>query len=257
VTSEATALDPIGFASMANGRFDPLQAVGLVLGLVNDATEPVFLGSCFALRAATAVLTAGHCVGDLPPERLLVRMPRGVARPHPPPPFPVSEVIRHPAADVALLRLAVEQWTCGPFTAVEAPEYLGQDVYAHGFPEDVRTVPGQPTSRIFKGYVQRVFEYSSPFGYEYKAVELDFACPGGLSGGPVFPANRVGVVLGVATENFESTTSLDAIEETTRDGSTVVTRYQRVLSYGVAVELDAIRDWLDEHHPPIPPLSAP
>jgi hypothetical protein len=58
------------------------------------------------------------------------------------------------------------------------------------------------------------------------------------------------MVLGVATENFESTTYLDAVEETSEDGSTTKrTQYQRVLSYGVAVALDAFNEWLDEQLP--------
>ncbi|MCA1702321.1 MAG: hypothetical protein LC808_03220 [Actinobacteria bacterium] len=57
------------------------------------------------------------------------------------------------------------------------------------------------------------------------------------------------MVIGVATENFESTTFLDALEETTEGGGTRRTQYQRVLSYGVAVSLDSIVDWLDEYLP--------
>jgi hypothetical protein len=86
-------------------------------------------------------------------------------------------------------------------------------------------------------------------GYRYTALELDFACPAGLSGGPVFRPGAPQMVIGLATENFESTTYLDAVEETTHRGETRRTQYQRVLSYGVAVALESVEDWLDEHLP--------
>jgi hypothetical protein len=56
-------------------------------------------------------------------------------------------------------------------------------------------------------------------------------------------------VVGVATENFESTTYLDAIEETTQAGDTTTQVYQRVLSYGVAVNGAHLAPWIDDHLP--------
>src|SRR5689334_4198014 len=100
-------------------EFNALRAVGLLYGDVGT-DEPAFLGSCFALRDSTAVLTAAHCLGDLGPERLHVRFPHisifpAVGDTKPPPGIAVVEVVRHAEADAALLRLAIVEWVIEPF----------------------------------------------------------------------------------------------------------------------------------------------
>jgi S1-C subfamily serine protease len=218
--------------------------------------EHVFLGSCFALRDSTTVLTAAHCIGDLDADELYVKLPGILVVPgigqeaeHVDGVL-VREVVRHPDADVALLRLRVVEWVVEPFWRQLPIHGLGEDVMAYGYPENVRSGDRSPTARLFKGYVQRVYRHDSHMGFRYTALELDFACPAGLSGGPVFRPGAPQMVLGLATENFESTTYLDAVEETSEDGATTRrTQYQRVLSYGVAVSLESLEDWLDDHLP--------
>jgi len=229
--------------------FNALRAVGTVELLAEEeGDEPSFLGTCFALRDSQAVLTAAHCVGDIAPERLVVGFPhfvvlggRGAQ---------VTEVVLHPIADLALLRLRLQEWLLEPFWEVVRLRGLGSDLYAYGFPENIlNPEEREPTARLFKGYVQRALFHQSHMGYRYAGIELDFACPAGLSGGPIFSPDNPTQVFGLATENFESTTYVEAIEETSREGRTVKTEYQRILSYGVGVMLDTVEDWLNEYLP--------
>jgi hypothetical protein len=232
--------------------FNPLRAVG-TLHRGTEHESATFLGSCFALRSSTAVLTAAHCIGELAADEIAVRMPHLVVLGGPEQPRPsgitVAEIIRHPDADVALLKLRIGEWIIEPFWNSLPAHGLGEDLMAYGYPEDLRSDEREPTARLFKGYIQRVYQHTSFLGYRYVAYELDFACPAGLSGGPLFRPGAPQMVLGIATENFESTTYTDAFEEVTREGSIQRTQYQRVIAYGAAVSLEAIGDWLNEHLP--------
>ncbi|MCA1702320.1 MAG: serine protease [Actinobacteria bacterium] len=169
--------------------FDPLRAAGMVLGAL-DAEEPKFLGSCFSLRDSTRVITAAHCIGDLDAEKLYVRPANVIVLNKPGEPqthaVRVREVVRHPDADVAILRLGIQEWVIEPFWNAVPAHGLGEDLFAYGYPENVRSDDRQPTARLFKGYVQRVYWHTSHAGYRYVALELDFACPAGLSGDPCF-----------------------------------------------------------------------
>lgn len=238
--------------------FDPLRATGMLYADTGEA-DPAFLGSCFSLRDTTTVLTAAHCVAGHAHADLYVKpgwaIIVGEVGEPPPIGFSVAEVIPHPVADVALVRLEDARWGFEPFWNALPIHGLGEDLYAYGYPENVRSDERAPTARLFKGYVQRVFQQDSHMGYRYAALELDFACPAGLSGGPLFRPAAPQIVLGVATENFESTTFLDAVEETTGSGETRRTQYQRVLSYGVAASLASLDDWLNEYLPRVDPAS--
>jgi hypothetical protein len=50
----------------------------------------------------------------------------------------------------------------------------------------------------------------------------------------------------VAAENFQSTTYVGRIEETTAEGVTTRTIERDVVQYGIAVLLEPIVAWLDE-----------
>jgi hypothetical protein len=132
---------------------------------------------------------------------------------------------------------------------------LDADVVAYGFPENVLSGGNEPTERLFRGHVQREFRHKSHRAFEYDALELSFACPAGLSGGPVFDRRSPLHVVGIATENFESTTTLETIEQRTRSGETEKTRYQRILSYGIAVNGACLAEWSAEHLPALDRLA--
>ena len=55
---------------------------------------------------------------------------------------------------------------------------------------------------------------------------------------------RTRLVYGVAAENLESTTVLDYEEELVDDGRPPTKSYRKVITYGVAVDLSSLADWL-------------
>jgi hypothetical protein len=205
-----------------------------------------FLGTGFALRQPTHFLTAAHCIGDLPADELLVQPNHRLI------PSPVSRVSKHPTADLAVLELsnAPDEFTQPFWTPGGGASTLGLNFIAYGFPESVFDEDSRaPTPRLFKGHFQRTFSYQSPMGFRYEAGELSIACPGGLSGGPVFRQRAHWVVLGLVTENLTSTTVLDSIEEVQRDGRVDRKVYESVINYGVCVFLAPLSEWLDENVP--------
>jgi len=96
--------------------------------------------------------------------------------------------------------------------------------------------------------------YTSFSGFQYAAMELNIACPRGLSGGPLFRVSEAERVMGLVTENLESTTALDEVEVVSSQGMVERTEARKVITYGVALRLGAVADWLDErvaaHVPP-------
>ena len=226
---------------------NPVAAVGQLLR--DGEANPEFLGSCFAYRSRTHLITAAHCVTGLVAKEILVATThqRVVLRRG-------TRLRIHPTADLAIVETESGDDMMEPFLKLPGGHALAQDFYAYGFPEDIFGPDGsRPTPRAFKGHFQRFMRYQSRFGYEYAAGELSIPAPAGLSGGPVFGTDHVaaGYVYGVVTENLESTTVLHSVEEVDNDGSVIKTRYQNVINYGVAVILAEYSDWLDEHIPPV------
>ncbi len=244
--------------------FNPLLGVGMVWAR-QIGPEPIMLGSAFAFRSAESWLTAAHVVGHGEIERgnLAVvtytpRVPEALIYWR-----AVEEVQVHPNADLALLRVTPMDSERGddpahPFWNYVGNYALGEDFMAFGFPESVFGDDGRsPTPRLFKGSYQRIFDYMS--GHEkrhYVAGEMSIPAPAGLSGAPLFRPGAQQMVTAVVTENMESTTYLDAIEIVNRGGDTSTTRYEKVISYGVALMLDRVAEWLDPLLPPRDP-SAP
>lgn len=74
---------------------------------------------------------------------------------------------------------------------------------------------------------------------------MSIPSPAGLSGGPLFRPGAQSLVTGLAAENFDSATTLDAHEEVSEERGTVRTQYQRVISYGLAVMLDPLNNWFE------------
>jgi hypothetical protein len=91
--------------------FNPLSAVGMVLRR-QEAGAYTYNGSCFSVQDSTTAMTARHCVEGLTRDSLAVRFPRVLGDDEP---VRVGEVLCHPEADVALLRLQLEPWVLLPF----------------------------------------------------------------------------------------------------------------------------------------------
>jgi hypothetical protein len=136
---------------------------------------------------------------------------------------------------------------------IRQEQAIGPQFFAFGYPEDAMEGEApSPKPRVFVGHYQRFFRHKSLHtGREYEAVELGIPAPGGLSGGPVFPQELVNLVSGLVTENYESTTRLQAVEDINAAGEKRTIQYQTVISYGIAVLLDPLRDWIEERVPSI------
>jgi hypothetical protein len=136
-----------------------------------------------------------------------------------------------------------------PFWGAVGNYSLGEQFHAFGYPEDVAADKPGPTPRLFTGHFQRFFDYRSFAGFRYRAGELSLPAPAGLSGGPLFRPGAAVMVTGLVAENFESRTTLDSVEEVSREGDRTTYSTVRVIAYGVAVMLDPLSGWLDEHVP--------
>jgi len=228
--------------------FDPLTAVGLVLYTNPDGNEVVG-GSCFLYRRDEVALTAAHCI---PESALNVRLlfPRLDAIP-----TAVLNVERHPTADLAAVytnrsELAEPGYPRYAFWNHVGNYALGEQFFAFGFPVEGPSpdaVGQTPTPRLFIGSFQRYFQYCGLSREGYLAGEMSIPAPGGLSGGPLFRQGAQQMVTGLVTTNVESYAITDSIEEIQKDGSIYRQEARRVISYGLALMLAPVGDWLDEH----------
>jgi hypothetical protein len=215
---------------------------------------PTFIGTCFAYRRQGHFITAAHCLGDLQADQLGVMTPqRALIK-------SAIALTRHPTADIAIIEtptVHVEGDVVEPFELIVSNWSLGEDFFAFGYPVDVLGPdPDKPTERLFKGHFQRFLDHKSQhLPFHYLAAELSIASPTGLSGGPLFRPAAHTVLLGMATENLTSTTSLESVEKLQR-GEEVVEKHshERVIEYGVALMLSGVSDWIDSH---IPPTTTP
>ena len=85
----------------------------------------------------------------------------------------------------------------------------------------------------------------------YVAGEMSIPASPGLSGGPVFRPRAPDTVIGVVTASLSTSVAAgeESYEEVLTDGSIRRTVYRHVINYGIALILDHVRDWLDEHVP--------
>lgn len=228
---------------------EPFESTGLLL---DRSRRNAYLGTCFAFRRSTYFLTAAHCVEGLTTNQIglsiyLEGQPDNDG-------VDVLEVVRHPSADIAVVR--VSPWLgelFPPYRGVTVGYRPGDHFAAFGYPEDTT---GQadvaPIPRFFRGHFHRFFEYRSPLGYSYVAGELSIGTPAGLSGGPVFLPEYPDYVVGVVAENIESSTHRRTIEEEVVSGSSTFREVVRsVIDYGICVMLDEVREWLDAYIPPV------
>lgn len=224
-----------------------LTRVGLLFN-GREEGQRVFLGSCFCILDAGVFVTAAHCLDDTPPHRLWVNH-HGGPTPHLFSRAERVEFVRE--ADVAILVADAPgaKWV-QPFGFVQYAANLGEQVCAFGYPiqQFQPAVPAKETPRFFRGNIQRSFIHRSPRsgGASYSAYELSFPCPFGLSGGPVFLADDPMTVLGVVTEDLEvgSTLEEEVVEQSA--GRVVRVGTRRVINYGVAANMIAAADVLED-----------
>lgn len=212
----------------------------------DTAGRLTFLGTCFAFRHRNYFLCAEHCVRGRAIDRLVVASPFEAVF------SPVQVILSHAQADVAIVKLANEGLgATEPFWGFVGNYGLGEEFMTYGFPEDSRGPnQGTPTARLFRGYYQRFLDHRSHIGYAYVAGELSIACPGGLSGGPLFRPGAPPMITGIVTENLEATTLLDSEEKILDNGVHHHDHYRRVINYGVALMLDRVGEWIDQNVPP-------
>jgi hypothetical protein len=132
-----------------------------------------------------------------------------------------------------------------PFPLVQFAADFGEEVAAFGFPADIiGEAPSKETPRFFSGIVQRPFLFSTA-ETRYRAYELSFPCPPGLSGGPLFSAQDPAVVLGVVTANFESYTTRHEEVEEISPGRVQKVQARSVITFGVASQIFSASDEIE------------
>lgn len=158
----------------------------------------------------------------------------------------IEDLQIHPTADVAMVRItdALQIFDC--FRGYSGRFRWGDSVTAFGYPEDTAPDGVVPTPRYFRGHVQRTFDHASSLGYQYRAIELSFGAPGGLSGGPIALRRDSSRAIGIVTENVRSTTYLESIVDVVDGAERYREQIHNVINYGIAVELDTVTDWLNE-----------
>jgi hypothetical protein len=221
----------------------PFYSVGLLFN-ISDEGHPAFLGTCFAYGSNGSFLTAAHCLGNLEAHQLGILLPIIDQEDF----NPIKEVIKHETADVAFLRLdPIEAPELLPFLGLSAIHTWGEHVQALGFAEESSEEEIVPTARWFSGIIQRLYTHQSWMGYEYKAGELSFGAPAGLSGGPVFTAHEEDRIVGLVAENHDSTTFLRSVAEVQEGGNLRSEKIHEVIRYGIFVELSSLRNWLEQN----------
>lgn len=212
---------------------NPIAAVG-ALGRISESSPrdvDLYLGTCFAFKHPQCFLAATHCISDvdLSADQVAVGF-RPFTEGH-----EVDAIYRHPEADLCILRLKDDPPpSVEVFQGIDDRYGLGEEFGVLGMPESLLD-PGY-TPRMFRGYFQRYFHHISHKGFRYFAGEMSIPNPYGLSGGPLFTLTADRRVLGVAVDQFQSeSTSTDAIRDVT--------------TYGIALMLDRVQDWVESHIP--------
>lgn len=198
-------------------------------------------GSCAAFGDRSHWLTAAHCV----PGGMEVTVLRGGLFQHP---VRAVEVVRHPAADLAMIRVSLENDTAPAgleenFYTVPPHELaIGSDFIGSAYP-----VAGQqPVERVLKGYFQRPIWNHLPAsgGASYNAFEMSVPALRGSSGAVLAYAHRHRSAVAVVTENQASYITVSSFQEVEDGGAQYRELHQEVVSYGVALSLSGYGEWL-------------
>ena len=226
---------------------NPTLAIGLLWHVEPDS-QPRFLSSCFMLRWGHFFVAPSHCVGTLEPAQIRISsVTLLMTEP--------EEIIHHGVADICVLRLPRLDFEPGdPFWGITDDYEPGKGFHALGWPEDclagISAAMGLPFPegdppwvkvRLVAGTYQRFIpQYASPHGFAFVAGELSIPCPLGLSGGPLFRPETPPLVTGMVIGNLQTRSVPDSPAQVMKD---------RVIEYGVALMLDQVEGWLDEHIP--------
>lgn len=206
------------------------------------------LGTCFPVNTPRHFLTAAHCIRSVPNSELVVQGPGLLSKR-----VQVTRVAIHPTADVAVLEIDLPpEHYIAPLRLGKLDNfYWGAPVVAFGFPADT-TYLGTPqnyitrtgpTARFFRGHVQRTGLHVSYDKFKYEAMELSFAAPAGLSGGPVFISDTEEPIALVA-ENQESSTFLRTITKVRDEGKEFHESVHSVVNYAISVNLVNLAEWI-------------
>lgn len=166
------------------------------------------------------------------------------------------QIVRHPEADLALLRLAELEDDVGAHAFRDAvPNPHVEEFIAYGYPP-MGMLGDEPIEpRLFRGHLRRFFSFRPEDGsYRYAAGELNIPAPAGLSGGPLFRSRAPDMLIAMVTASLNTSVAAgeETFEEKLPDDSYRKTVYRHVINYGIALIVDDVRDWLDEHVPPAP-----
>lgn len=222
-----------------------LSAVAIVAHIAENGEVGV-LGTCFAYRHPTRFLTAHHVIREREPSTLRIFFSGGLSLV-----LPVTAIHPHANADIAILEINDTGSLSGivPYSGILTGIHFGEDYGAFGFPEDLfNEHAGGSPHRLISGYYQRFFDFERA-GYRYRAGELASAAPAGMSGGPVFRFVQPTMLTGVVTGNIETSTWPEMLEEKTREGEIERTTQRRIVQYGIAVMLEPLVPWINEHIP--------
>jgi S1-C subfamily serine protease len=204
-----------------------------------------FLGSCFAYSSPHHFVTAAHCIRDTTPSTLQVWHPFEEDALD----IRISHVITHPTADLAVLISEPSDSDFTPYREVLEVE-AGEEVHAYGFHKDTTDLGIQVLDRHFHGVVQRLLTWEIQRPYSYDAIELSFAAPPGLSGGPLYKSytdSEGGTffsLIGMITGNRQASTPVKTITEVHEGSDHYIERIDHVTDYGIAINLAPYTKWL-------------
>ncbi len=226
---------------MAERKFIHLEKRIFMVFEMGD--NPVPIGTGFNLNRPGFVLTAQHIL-EGQKEVFVVdtsKNPLGV--------YPVSDIVRHPSADLVILRLKNESLKDQEHFYLGVPESgfsefpLGEDVASYGFPQVGMERPINP--RFMQGHITRHFQYGDG-EYSYSALELGFPAFHGQSGSPVFLNMRSrSRVIGMVTRSIFYTS--ECFKPKDKMGTEDGFEYEKEItgvSWAIGLSLTSLYDWV-------------